>query len=164
MALGRSARKPSQYLSRPVSIRYDRGMSTSRRSVNVEDVTQQSKERLNDRVAAVEALAVAHNARVAGEDDAKRRREELEAELAELIGSLERDHKASYDAAVKAGWTARDLRAMGLAVPAKSAPKRRRRKPAATTDQTQQTDHASATEDSAPRESATHEPVVSHAV
>ena len=139
-------------------------MTPSTRTVNVEDVTQQSKERLNDRVAAVEALAVAHNARVAGEDDAKRRREELEAELAELIGALERDHKASYDAAVKAGWTARDLRAMGLAVPSKPAPKRRRRKPAATTGETQQTDHGSAAEDSAPHESAAHEPVVSHAV
>ena len=139
-------------------------MFTSTRTVDVADVTQQSKERLNDRVAAVEALAVAHNARVAGEDDAKRRREELEAELAELIGALERDHKASYDAAVKAGWTARDLRAMGLAVPSKPAPKRRRRKPAATTGETQQTDHAPAAEDSAPHDSAAHEPVVSHAV
>ena len=128
------------------------------------DVTQQSKERLNDRIAAVEALAVAHNARVAGEDDAKRRREELEAELSELIGALERDHKASYDAAVKAGWTARDLRAMGLSVPSKPAPKRRRRKPAATTGETQQADHGSAAEDSAQHESAAHEPVVSHAV
>ncbi|MBU8579424.1 hypothetical protein [Brevibacterium luteolum] len=132
--------------------------------MDVADVTQQSKERLNDRIAAVEALAVAHNARVAGEDDAKRRREELEAELSELIGALERDHKASYDAAVKAGWTARDLRAMGLSVPSKPAPKRRRRKPAATTGETQQADHGSAAEDSAQHESAAHEPVVSHAV
>ena len=132
--------------------------------MDVADVTQQSKERLNDRIAAVEALAVAHNARVAGEDDAKRRREELEAELSELIGALERDHKASYDAAVKASWTARDLRAMGLSVPSKPAPKRRRRKPAATTGETQQADHGSAAEDSAQHESAAHEPVVSHAV
>lgn len=107
-------------------------MSSNTRTVNVEDVTQQSKERLNDRVAAVEALAVAHNERVAGEDDAKRRREELEAELTELTAGLVREHKAKHDAAVKAGWTTRDLRAMGLDVPTKQAPKRRRRKPSST--------------------------------
>lgn len=106
-------------------------MTPSTRTVNVEDVTQQSKERLNDRVAAVEALAVAHNERIAGEADAQRRRDELEAELAELTGLLEREHKERYDAAVKSGWTARDLRAMGLDLPNKPATKRRRRKPAA---------------------------------
>lgn len=105
-------------------------MNAITRKVNVEDVTQQSKERLNARVAAVEALAVAHNERVAGEDEAKRRREELEAELTELTAGLVREHKAMHDAAVKAGWTTRDLRAMGLGVPTKPTPKRRR-KPAA---------------------------------
>ena len=106
-------------------------MNPITRTVNVEDVTKQSKERLNDRVAAVEVLAVAHNERVAGEDEAKRRREELEAELSELTAGLVREHKAKHDAAVKAGWTTRDLRAMGLDVPTKPAPKRRRRKPSA---------------------------------
>lgn len=105
-------------------------MNAITRTVNVEDVTKQSKERLNARVAAVEVLAVAHNERVAGEDEAKRRREELEAELSELTAGLVREHKAKHDAAVKAGWTTRDLRAMGLDVPTKPAPKRRR-KPAA---------------------------------
>lgn len=107
-------------------------MSSNTRAVNVEDVTQQSKERLNDRVMAVEELAVAHNEHVAGEAEAKRRREALEAELAELTSTLVREHKAKHDAALKAGWTTRDLRAMGLEVPTKPTPKRRQRKPSST--------------------------------
>lgn len=107
-------------------------MSSNTRTVNVEDVTQQSKERLNGRVLAVEELAVAHNERVAGEAEAKSRREALEAELAELNSTLVREHKAKHDAALKAGWSTRDLRAMGLDVPTKPTPKRRQRKPSNT--------------------------------
>ena len=107
-------------------------MSSNTRTVNVEDVTQQGRERLNDRVVAVEELAVAHNERVAGEAEAKRRRQALEAELAELTSTLVREHKTKHDAALKAGWTTRDLRSMGLDVPTKPTPKRRQRKPSST--------------------------------
>ena len=110
-------------------------MSSNTRTVNVEDVTQQSKDRLNDRVAAAEALAVAHNERVAGEEEAKRRREALEAELTTLNDARVREHKDKHQAALKAGWTVRDLRAMGLDLPTKQATsKRRRRKTSASTN------------------------------
>ena len=65
---------------------------------------------------------------MAGEAEAKSRREALEAELADLNGTLLREHKAKHDAALKAGWTTRDLRAMGLDVPTKPTPKRCQRK------------------------------------
>lgn len=120
-------------------------MSSNTRTVNVEDVTQQSKERLNGRVLAVEELAVAHNERVAGEAEAKSRREALEAELAELNSTLVREHKAKHDAALKAGWSTRDLRAMGLDVPTKPTPKRRQRKPSSTSPAQASTPSASST-------------------
>lgn len=47
-AFGRSAHNPS----RPLSIRWDRSMSTNTPTVDVSDVTQQSTERLNKRVPA----------------------------------------------------------------------------------------------------------------
>ena len=123
-------------------------MATSTRTVNVEDITQQSRERLNDRVAAAESLAVAHNARADAEEEAKRRRKELESELAEIMKSLEQEHKAAFDAALKAGWSQRDLRAMGLALPTKPRSQRQRRKPTNRTAKSQNRDASAMSDES----------------
>ena len=66
-------------------------------------------------------------------EETDRERAELEARIAQRVGDAERADVKAYNAAVSAGWSADELRKIGLPEPDKTARTRRRaaRNPAA---------------------------------
>ena len=98
-----------------------------------EEAIDRAKRVLDDRIDTIRHAVEArqHVADVREETD--RERAELEARIAQRVGDAERADVKAYNAAVSAGWSADELRKIGLPEPDKKARTRRRaaRKPAA---------------------------------
>lgn len=85
-----------------------------------EEAIDRAKRVLDDRIAtirqAVEARQHITDVRASTERD----RAKLEAQIAERISDAERADSAAYNAAVRAGWSAAELRKIGLPEPART--------------------------------------------
>lgn len=98
-----------------------------------EEAIERAKRLQEDRINAVRAVAEARQRLVDVQEETARELADLQARIAERVADAERDDVRAYNAAQSVGWSADELRKIGLPEPEKKARVRRRaaRKPAA---------------------------------
>lgn len=98
-----------------------------------EEAIERARRLQEDRLNAVRAVAEARQRLVDVQDETARELADLQARIAERIADAERDDVRAYNAAQSAGWSAEELRKIGLPEPEKKARVKRRaaRKPPA---------------------------------
>lgn len=109
---------------------YDGCMATQ---LTPEEAVERAQRLQNDRLNAVRGVAEARQQLVDVQEETARELADLQARVAQRIADAEREDVRAYNAAISAGWSADELRKIGLPEPDKKARTRRRaaRKPAA---------------------------------
>jgi hypothetical protein len=95
-------------------------------SLSPEEAIERARRLQDDRLNTVRVVAEARQALADGRAAAERELSELQARIADRIGTLERDDVRAYSAALTSGWTADELRKIGFTEPDKKARTRRR--------------------------------------
>ena len=98
-----------------------------------EEAVERAQRLQDDRLNAVRGVAEARQSLVDVQEETARELADLQAHIAQRIADAEREDVRAYNAALSAGWSADELRKIGLPEPDKKARTRRRaaRKPAA---------------------------------
>lgn len=112
------------------------------KTVSVEEAVARAQREQEARVGAVRALAETRQHLAEARAEAERRRRGLEAELVAFVGDAEAADVRSFNAAITAGWTAAELRRIGLEEPQKAQRVRKRAKAAARGSASQQSTDA----------------------
>lgn len=98
-----------------------------------DEAIDRAKRVLDDRIDSIRTAVEARQNLADVRTETDQQRAQLEAQISQRVGDAERADVKAYNAAVSAGWSADELRKIGLPEPDKKARTRRRaaRKPAA---------------------------------
>jgi hypothetical protein len=91
-----------------------------------EEAIERARRIQDDRLNSVRVVAEARQALVDVRDETDRELAELQARIADRVGTAEREDIRAYNAAISAGWSADELRKIGFSEPDKKARVRRR--------------------------------------
>lgn len=116
---------------------------------SVDEAVRRAQRVQDERIEAVRALAQARERVSAAQDSRAEQIAQLTAKLDQELDELHRRDARAYDAALKAGWSATELRRIGLPAPAKTKRRPANGRKAATTNPTSATTVATA-QDAAP--------------
>lgn len=100
-------------------------------TLSVEKAVERARRLQDDRITAVRDVATARQNVINVRAETDRELADLQAKIAERISTAEREDAQTYRAALKAGWTEKELREIGFAEPDK---KRRTRRGRATSN------------------------------
>lgn len=112
-----------------------------------EEAIDRARRVLDDRIDTIRQAVEARQHVTDVREETDRERAELEARIAQRVGDAERADVKAYNAAVSAGWSADELRKIGLPEPEKKARARRRTSRRSTTSRTSQASSASSADD-----------------
>jgi hypothetical protein len=112
-----------------------------------EEAIDRARRVLDDRIDTIRQAVEARQHVTDVRDETDRERAELEARIAQRVGDAERADVKAYNAAVSAGWSAEELRKIGLPEPDKKARARRRTSRRSTTSRTSQAAQRSSADD-----------------
>lgn len=112
-----------------------------------EEAIDRARRVLDDRIDTIRQAVEARQHVTDVREQTDRERAELEARIAQRVGDAERADVKAYNAAVSAGWSADELRKIGLPEPEKKARARRRTSRRSTPSRTSQASSASSADD-----------------
>lgn len=104
-------------------ISYDGEMA---KSLSPEEALERARKLQDERLNTVRAVAEARQTLTDVKEATDRELAELQARIAERVAEAERDDVRAYNAALAAGWSADELRRIGLSEPVKKARVRKR--------------------------------------